>query len=90
MFEGVNAAVYIPSSGNYEVFKISEIDNTYVAGVSYFSTRAGAWPTDFSPGEKVVEPCSIFIDVSRDPRCPGGCTYVHIVHQCICPHYHRG
>ena len=42
MFEGVNAAVYIPSSGNYEVFKISEIDNTYVAGVSYFSTRATA------------------------------------------------
>ena len=89
MFEGVNAAVYTVS-GDYEVFKIFKINNTHVAGVSYFSTRAGAWPTDFSPGEKVVEPCSIFIDVSRDPRCPGGCTYVHIVHQCICPHYHRG
>ena len=38
-----------------------------MAGVSYFSTRAGAWPTDFSPGEKVVEPCSIFIDVIYVP-----------------------
>ena len=62
-FKGVNAAVYT-KNGTYEVFTISQINETHVSGLTYFSTRLQTWETDFSTGEKLVEECSLFVDFS--------------------------
>ena len=61
VFKGVNAATHT-KNGNYEVFSISQINETYVSGLTYFSTRLQTWSNDFSPGEKRLEACSLFID----------------------------
>ena len=61
---GVNAATHT-KNGNYEVFTISQVNKTHVSGFTYFSTRPQTWPNDFSPGEKLVEECSLFIDVTK-------------------------
>merc|ERR1711935_1197094 len=70
LFKGLNAAVYT-KNGTYEVFTISQINETHVSGLTYFSTRLQTWETDFSTGEKLVEECSLFVDgfSSGDQAC---------------------
>ena len=47
LFKGVNAATYT-KDGNYEGFTITQINETHVSGLTYFSTRLNTWETDFS------------------------------------------
>ena len=61
VFKGVNAATHT-KNGNYEVFAISQVNKTHVSGLTYFSTRLQTWSNDFSPGEKRLEACSLFMD----------------------------
>ena len=83
LFKGVNAATYT-KDGTYEVFTITQINQTHVSGVTYFSNRLQTWPTDYSLGEKLVDDCSLFID---DPCGPGRHIWCSITY-CYCAENH--
>ena len=84
-FKGLNAGTY-DKSGDYEVFKISEINATHVSGITYFSTRSATWATDFTAGERVTEACSLFVDapMNRGPTCDQYQNILAIKDVCLC------
>ena len=61
-FKGVNAGS-IDESGDYEIFKISEITATGMSGITYFSTRPETWSAGLVDGGEHVERCGVFVDM---------------------------
>lgn len=61
-FKGVNAGS-IDESGDYEIFKISEITATGMSGITYFSTRPETWSAGLVDGVEHVERCGVFVDM---------------------------
>jgi len=66
VFEGLNAAAYV-KGGEFELFAVTEANETHMRGATYMSTRFGTWPTlAFGEGEEHVGECSVFVDTSTN------------------------
>ena len=77
-FKGLNAGSS-DDGGDFEVFTISEANNTHLSGTTYFSTRPKTW-TGLEEGVVHVERCGVFVDAAPCSKSTG--TYNQATDHC--------